>query len=307
MSNWTDLVIIHGNIEGARAAFEHACEKIIQWKNPSKTVRGIRVHQGDGGIDVYVGDFGTAPIDVYQCKYFIDGIDDSQKQQIRNSYKTAVSSTDFKVNDWYLCLPINLSIQETQWFEGWAKSLTPSPILVPPSDLLVGAEMSGLASLIFKRNDSLKLDRIIEDLKISRQDPWFALVAQTEEDCFKILLKLIRMHNKCIAGQYPHLDTLYSRAEAGDRLDACEYIKSTLAGSAAMNHKVWLFNMLTDFTCEPIAYRFILRYDALIEKARELDHLRELSTSEFYSTWSLLRSPALEHIRDMAQWKVKFV
>lgn len=306
MSNWTDLVLIHGNIEGARTAFERACEMIIGWKRRPETVRGIRVQQGDGGIDVYVGDFGNTPIDVYQCKYFIHGIDDSQKQQIRNSYKTAVSSADFKVNKWYLCLPVNLSIPETTWFEGWSKSLNPSVTLLPPAELMIDAENAGLATTIFQRNDSLKLDRIVEDLKKHNRDPWFALVAETEDDCFQILLKLIREHQKCIGDQYPHLNALARGANAGDKLDACQYLKSVLVGAIETNHKVWLLNMLSDFTWEPIAYRFIRRYDALIEKASELGHLPVLSTTEFYSTWNLLRSPAISSLRDQAEWTVKF-
>ena len=306
MSNWTDLVLIHGNIEGARAAFERACEMIIGWKRRPETVRGIRVQQGDGGIDVYVGDFGEAPIDVYQCKYFIDGIDDSQKQQIRDSYKTAISSTDFQVSKWYLCLPVNLSVPETKWFAGWSQPLAPSVTLVSPAELMIDAESSGLATTLFKRYDSLKLDRIVEDLKKNNRDPWFALVAQTEDDCYQILLKLIREHHQCIGDQYPHLNALALRAETGDKLDACQYLKSVLVGFIETNHKVWLLNILSDFTWEPIAYRFIRRYDALVDKANELGHLHVLSTTEFYSTWNLLRSPAIAHLRDLADWTVKF-
>ncbi|WP_148279814.1 hypothetical protein [Pseudomonas syringae] len=81
MSNWTDLTILHGNEEGARAAFERACEMVIRAKYPHQTVRGIRVKQGDAGIDVYVGKLGVSPIEVYQCKYSTDGIGDSQKNK----------------------------------------------------------------------------------------------------------------------------------------------------------------------------------------------------------------------------------
>ena len=57
-----------------------------------------------------------APVDVYQCKYFINGVDDPQKAQIRESFKTASNSPDFTVNAWYLCLPVNLSVSEARWF-----------------------------------------------------------------------------------------------------------------------------------------------------------------------------------------------
>lgn len=306
MSNWTDLVLIHGNVEGSRAAFERACEMILGWKHPTKKVRGVRVQHGDGGIDVYVGNLGQSPVDVYQCKYFIEGIGDAQKQQIRDSYKRAVASQDFKVKDWFLCLPVNLSVPEATWFESWAKPLKPCARLVPPSQLMADAEQSGLACSIFQRYDSLKLDWIVANLKTNSQDPWYALVAQTEDDCYKILLTLIRMHHKCIVEEYLHLDALFHRVEAGDKLDACQYLKSVLVGQIAIKHKVWLLNMLNDFTWEPLAYRFIRRYDALVKKAEELDHLDVLSTTEFYSTWALLRSPALGEVRKLAEWTVEF-
>lgn len=306
MSNWSDLTLIHGNVEGARAAFERACEMIIRAINQSEKVRAIRPNQGDGGIDVYVGDLGRSPIDVYQCKYFIDGIGKSQKQQIRDSYKTAITSASFQVKNWYLCLPINLSIEETKWFEEWAEGC-PTPVAtLPPAQLIVSAEKLGLASLIFKRDDSIKLDWIVEDLKKQNRDPWVALVEQTESDCYKILLSLLRKHHRCIDGEYTHLDEYFLRAESGDRLYACEYLKSVLVGELPENQKIWALNMLTDTTMEPIAFRFIRRYDALVTKARELCHLEELSTSEFYSTWNFLRSPELKSLRERAYWRVKF-
>ncbi|MFW1331728.1 hypothetical protein ACEV9E_23965, partial [Vibrio parahaemolyticus] len=73
-SDWSDLKRMVGNIAGARQAFEDACLDILQKKFPEYEVEGIRVDQGDGGIDVYVGNLGVSPIDVYQCKYFIDGV-----------------------------------------------------------------------------------------------------------------------------------------------------------------------------------------------------------------------------------------
>ncbi|MBO9745518.1 MULTISPECIES: hypothetical protein [Xanthomonas] len=306
MSNWTDLTLLHGNEEGARAAFERACEMVIRAKHPLHTVRGIRVNQGDAGIDVYVGELGVSPIDVYQCKYFTDGIGDSQKKQIRNSYDTATNSAHFEVKNWYLCLPIDLSVQETSWFSGWSKKCETPVDLLSPSEMMFWAESTGLASSIFKRDDSLKLDWIVSDLKQHSRDPWMALVEQTETDCYKILLTLLRKYHQCISGSHPNLNGLYLRAEAGDRLDACEYVKAVLAGPLPNNHKVWIFNMLSDFTMEPIAFRFIRRYDALLAKAKDFNRMEELSTSEFYTVWGMLRSPLLQSFRDQACWKVKF-
>lgn len=306
MSNWSDLVLIHGNIEGARAAFELACEKIIRAKHKPQNVKGVRASQGDGGIDVYVGELGVGPVDVFQCKYFVSSVDKSQRQQIQNSYKAAMSSTIFSVKSWTLCLPINLSIAEAVWFDGWAEK-SPVPVtLLPPADMIEWAESAGLASSIFKRKDSIKLDWLVAEAKAQNRDPWTALVEETESDCYNILLSLLRKHHSCVKGQHSHLDDMYLKAESGDRLYTCEYVKSVLVGVLPDNHKIWLLNMLTDLTLEPLAYKFIRRYDAIIDKAEYFNRMKELSTSEFYSTWGMIRSPALKSLRDRAGWLVGF-
>jgi len=55
----------------------HLCTQLFQAKY-GKDAHRIRVSQGDGGIDVLVGDFSKA-IDVYQCKCFIDGVGEPQQ------------------------------------------------------------------------------------------------------------------------------------------------------------------------------------------------------------------------------------
>lgn len=306
MSNWTDLVLIHGNEEGARAAFEKACEIIIRYKHPTQNVNAIRVHGGDGGIDVYVGELGVSPILVYQCKYFIREIGESQKSQIRDSYKAACTNESFAVKAWYLCTPINFSVPEAQWFDGWSAKQAVSASRIPPADLLQWAEELGLASTIFNRHDSLKLDEILFRLTKESRDSWADLLEQAEADCYKILLTLLRAHLRCLDGKYAHLEDYGKQANAGDRLDTCQYFKSAIAGSLAENEKVWIFSLLSDFTLEPIAYRFIRRYDELVEKAKTLGRSSELSTSEFYSTWNMFRSPQIRHLRDQAGWTVAF-
>ena len=90
--NWPDFISLYGNIEGARAAFEDACETLFRKKYHTKHVSKVKVKKGDSGIDIFVGELGIEPITVLQCKFFLDTIGDSQKQQIRESFNTAISS-----------------------------------------------------------------------------------------------------------------------------------------------------------------------------------------------------------------------
>ncbi|WP_270090794.1 NACHT domain-containing protein [Sphingobacterium sp. SYP-B4668] len=105
--------------EGARTKFEDVCESLYKKKYPSENVKGVRVVVGDGGIDVFIGNLGAEAIRIVQCKFFINGIGESQKDQIRKSFKTVIESPHFTCRRWILCLPIKLSIDEHKWWTGW--------------------------------------------------------------------------------------------------------------------------------------------------------------------------------------------
>ena len=87
--NWYDFKILHSNFAGARLAFENACETLIRVQHPDKNVKSVRIKQGDGGIDIFLGNLGVEPIDVFQCKFFLDNVGTSQKSQIDKSFLKA--------------------------------------------------------------------------------------------------------------------------------------------------------------------------------------------------------------------------
>ncbi|MCX7748571.1 MAG: hypothetical protein N2645_17035 [Clostridia bacterium] len=110
-----------GNIDGARILFQRLITSIVRLKY--KDACEVRPSQGDWGIDVLVGNLAES-IFVWQSKYFIDGIDDSQKNQIRDSFKTLMDKSKekgFKVNYWTLCVPCSLSANERKWWDNWSK------------------------------------------------------------------------------------------------------------------------------------------------------------------------------------------
>ena len=81
-------------LAGAREVFERICVQLLQHK--FEDAYPVEVFQGDGGIDIFIGDFDEM-IDVYQCKYFLEGLGDAQKSQVRESFNTAIKSEKFKV------------------------------------------------------------------------------------------------------------------------------------------------------------------------------------------------------------------
>ena len=113
-----DFQLLWG-VAGAREKFEDMVSQLIHVERPDS--QRIRIFVGDGGLDSFEGELSDpAGINVYQVKYFSDRLEDSQKQQVRSSFATVRDSKKFKVKSWTLCLPIDLSINETEWFEGWS-------------------------------------------------------------------------------------------------------------------------------------------------------------------------------------------
>lgn len=119
--DWETFKRYHGGINGARFCFEDLMEVLLRKENPSRNVKGVRLAQGDGGIDVFVGNIGQEKIDVYQCKYFDAGLRSSQWKQITDSYNRAIENQNYQMNKWILCLPAELSLDEHIKWEEWKK------------------------------------------------------------------------------------------------------------------------------------------------------------------------------------------
>ena len=105
---------------GAREKFEDICLALLQKMYPGQEVHTIRVEQGDGGIDILIGDF-SAPIHVFQCKFFLGKISDSQRNQIRESFKAARDNPRFTMKKWTLMIPVDMSQDEQAWWSAWKK------------------------------------------------------------------------------------------------------------------------------------------------------------------------------------------
>lgn len=117
-TEWNFLVLQYKEA-GARQKFEDICLRLFKVKYPHGTVKGIRCSLGDGGIDIYIGRIGLEPIEVFQCKFFPKSIEKSQKDQIRESFKTSIENNKYSLSKWTLCVPIKFSLDEAKWWEQW--------------------------------------------------------------------------------------------------------------------------------------------------------------------------------------------
>lgn len=69
--------------------------------------------KGDGGIDAHEGDLvDPEGVEVYQMKFFPDGLGESQKDQIHGSSNRARENTALKTKSRTLCLPLDVGIEE---------------------------------------------------------------------------------------------------------------------------------------------------------------------------------------------------
>ena len=112
------LIDMYG-IPGARDIFERICINLFQSMYGPKA-KSVEVSQGDGGLDVLVGELPN-PDKVYQCKFFPDGLGSSQKQQIKESFRTVTKN--YSVSEWFLCVPCILNEKELLWWSKWKNEI----------------------------------------------------------------------------------------------------------------------------------------------------------------------------------------
>lgn len=106
-----------GSDEAARTDFHRMLTSLIQVQHPTATE--VRANPGDWGIDTFVGSL-VDRVNIWQSKYFIDGLGDAQKAQIRESLKSAMTNAEknhYTVESWTLCVPWELTAPERQWWD----------------------------------------------------------------------------------------------------------------------------------------------------------------------------------------------
>jgi len=110
-----------GSDDAARVDFHRMLTALIQVQH--QTATEVRANPGDWGIDTFVGSL-VDKINIWQSKYFADGIERSQKDQVRESLVSAMrhaAEHGYTVETWTLCVPCDLDAPERQWWDGRCK------------------------------------------------------------------------------------------------------------------------------------------------------------------------------------------
>lgn len=122
IENWENFIRYYGGIVGARDCFELVCYEFLRLENPQKDVHRIKASRGDGGIDIYVGDDATT--EIYQCKFFVDNLNPSRWNQIRESLKKVLEQKELSISAWYLCVPKEFTKDEIVDVEKFRKEFS---------------------------------------------------------------------------------------------------------------------------------------------------------------------------------------
>jgi hypothetical protein len=116
-----EQLIGSGGKEGARTTFQRLIAQLVALSY--KGVKMLDAKSGDWGLDVIVGEIDEI-LSVWQAKFFIDGVGDTQKAQIRESFSQVMKKAEeegYSVDVWTLCIPVDLDPEVLTWWTGWKK------------------------------------------------------------------------------------------------------------------------------------------------------------------------------------------
>jgi hypothetical protein len=191
------------DLESARTKFQDICESLYKKIFPEKQPRTVRINQGDGGIDIFIGEIGLEPVEIIQCKFFVNGFGEAQKSQIRESFKTAIESTEFDTKSWTLCIINILDLQQNKWWSSWKNNvenkynLSNQFIKLKDGNELVNLlKQFNLYNTAFEIEDSIKIDEIHKEIVKKNITPEIDIKAILKNTSYALLQVKNYIENK---------------------------------------------------------------------------------------------------------------
>lgn len=163
--SWKDYISLHSNLAGARDAFEKDCETLFREHYKEENVQQVEVKKGDGGIDIFVGEFYN-PILVIQCKAFFNDFTSTQITQIKNSFKKSFKSDEYSLKEWILCIPKVLNIEEQKLWSNWKKRMNKDHSI--EDDNFINLKNGNELIDLMKKHDLYRTIFKIEELNLLR-------------------------------------------------------------------------------------------------------------------------------------------
>ena len=118
---WLSFKELYTNENDAKNAFESACMNMLELYYANQKLEPFRQN--------FVNTINTSdeanetPRIILHCKFFFDGLNNSRKGQIRKAFNSSFDvfkTNQIPVSDWILCIPVNLSPEEKNWWDSWS-------------------------------------------------------------------------------------------------------------------------------------------------------------------------------------------
>ena len=168
--NWDDFKSKYSNEQEARQGFAQLCETIMQRQYPDFIVRNSdTIKEEDKTEDKSL----DRKCIIYLPKYFLDGVSNSRKGQIRKALNDNLPYMKAnKIEQWFLLMPLKFSPEESNWWENWSlrikqeNAITPTAILSDDIVELVakhGIDFKGLEKITEQRAADEPVDFVFDD------------------------------------------------------------------------------------------------------------------------------------------------
>ncbi len=168
--NWDDFKSKYSNEQEARQGFAQLCETIMQRQYPDFIVKNSdTIKEYDKTEDKSL----DRKCIIYLPKYFLDGVSNSRKGQIRKALNDNLPYMKAnKIEQWFLLMPLKFSPEESNWWENWSlrikqeNAITPTAILSDDIVELVakhGIDFKGLEKIAEQRAADEPVDFVFDD------------------------------------------------------------------------------------------------------------------------------------------------
>lgn len=142
--NWEDFKNAYKNEQEARQAFVSLCEILMQKRYPDYSIKNSdEISENDNKKDKTL----EKNCIVFLPKYFLDGVSNSRKGQIRKSLNDNLPYMKAnKITQWVLLLPYTFSDEERSWWGNWSLRIKQENGVTP--NVLLGNELDGFPNSI---------------------------------------------------------------------------------------------------------------------------------------------------------------
>ncbi|MCQ2253216.1 MAG: hypothetical protein MJZ61_07185 [Bacteroidales bacterium] len=167
--NWDEFRGKYANEQEARSGFAILCGLLMENKYPDFIIKNSdNIDENNKKKD----DTLDKKCKVFLPKYFLDGVSNSRKGQIRKSLNDNLPYMKAnKITEWYLLMPLEFSPEEQNWWENWSLRIKQengvTPIAILSSKLV---EMIADLDQDFKGTETIERRKKVAAIEIAEPE-----------------------------------------------------------------------------------------------------------------------------------------